>query len=168
MPKGTRGLWLLLALQLFCASYFGYDALRDALGYPDTNSLRDSDLFEYIFAAALLASLALAAREVWRLTQRHKRMAQQISIASGALHEIIDQHFEDWALTASEREVALLAIKGFSVAEMAEMRQTKEGTIKAQSAAVYRKAGVTGRLQLLSLFIEELMAERLIQGGTTA
>ena len=30
-------------------------------------------------------------------------------------------------------------------------------TIKAQTAAIYRKAGVTGRPQLLSLFIEDLM-----------
>ena len=58
--------------------------------------------------------------------------------------------------------MATLAIKGLSIAEIAALRETKEGTIKAQSAAIYRKAGVTGRLQLLSLFIEELMAEPLM------
>jgi len=32
-----------------------------------------------------------------------------------------------------------------------------EGTVKAQTNAIYRKAGVSGRPQLLSLFIEDLM-----------
>ena len=32
-----------------------------------------------------------------------------------------------------------------------------EGTVKAQTNAIYRKAGVSGRSQLLSLFIEDLM-----------
>lgn len=32
-----------------------------------------------------------------------------------------------------------------------------EGTVKAHSAAVYRKAGVTGRMQLVTLFLDELM-----------
>jgi len=40
------------------------------------------------------------------------------------------------------------------------MRNTAEGTVKAQTNAIYRKAGVSGRPQLLSLFIEDLMDER--------
>jgi DNA-binding CsgD family transcriptional regulator len=67
------------------------------------------------------------------------------------------QHFQDWGLTASDRDVALFAIKGLSISEIAEMRETREGTIKAQCNAIYRKAGVTGRPQLISLFVEELM-----------
>jgi DNA-binding CsgD family transcriptional regulator len=44
-----------------------------------------------------------------------------------------------------------------STQEIAELRQTSEGTVKAQTNAIYRKAGVSGRPQLLSLFIDELM-----------
>jgi DNA-binding NarL/FixJ family response regulator len=46
-----------------------------------------------------------------------------------------------------------------STAEIAGLRATSEGTIKAQTNAIYRKAGVTGRPQLLSLFIEDLMRD---------
>jgi hypothetical protein len=42
------------------------------------------------------------------------------------------------------------------------LRDTKQGTIKAQCAAVYRKADVAGRLQLLSVFLDDLMADDLI------
>ena len=58
-----------------------------------------------------------------------------------------------------EADVALFAIKGLSTAEIAALRQTSEGTVKAQTNAIYRKAGVSGRSQLLSLLIEDLMRD---------
>ena len=78
----------------------------------------------------------------------------------------MEDRFDDWSLTPSERDVAMLAIKGLSIAEIAEARQTKNGTIKAQSNAICRKAGVSGRPQLLSLFIDELMVDELIEPQT--
>ena len=63
-----------------------------------------------------------------------------------------------WGLTAAERDVAMFSLKGLSLQEIAALRRTSEGTVKAQTNAIYRKAGVNGRPQLLSLFIEELMA----------
>jgi transcriptional regulator, LuxR family len=56
--------------------------------------------------------------------------------------------------------VALFAIKGLSISEIAALRETAEGTVKAQSAAIYRKAGVNGRGALLSLFVEDMMDQR--------
>ena len=63
----------------------------------------------------------------------------------------------EWGLSPAERDVALFAIKGLSTSEIAALRTTSEGTVKAQTAAIYRKAGVSGRPQLLSLFIEDLL-----------
>ena len=79
-------------------------------------------------------------------------------VASGAFLELLEEHFVRWSLTPSERDVALLSVKGLSIGEIAALRETREGTVKAQCAAVYRKAGVSGRAQLLSLFVEDLMA----------
>ena len=76
--------------------------------------------------------------------------------------QLVEEYFEQWGLTPSEKDVALLAIKGLSISEIARVRETKDGTIKAQSNAIYRKAGVSGRSQLLSLFIEELMSDGLV------
>lgn len=70
--------------------------------------------------------------------------------------DLTEQRFADWRLSPAERDVALFSIKGMSVAEIAALRGTSEGTVKAQAAAVYRKAGVGNRHQLLSLFIEDL------------
>ena len=77
--------------------------------------------------------------------------------ARSAFRDVLEERFEDWSLTPAERDVALFAIKGFSTQDMALLRGVSEGTIKAQTAAIYRKAGVTGRPQLLSLFIDELV-----------
>ena len=69
------------------------------------------------------------------------------------------ERFDAWGLTAAEQDVALFAIKGLNTAEIAALRNTSEGTVKAQTNAIYRKAGVTGRPQLLSLFIDDLLDE---------
>jgi DNA-binding CsgD family transcriptional regulator len=92
------------------------------------------------------------------LRERHKA-EEQLRRASGAFMDLLHERFGEWGLTPSEKDVALFAIKGMSTAEIASLRATSEGTVKAQTNAIYRKAGVSGRSQLLSLFIEDLMRD---------
>lgn len=77
--------------------------------------------------------------------------------ASGQFHELMDRRFGEWGLTPSEKDVALFSLKGLSNAEIAEARGKSVGTIKAQCNSIYQKAGVTGRTQLISSFIEDLV-----------
>lgn len=81
----------------------------------------------------------------------------KLKAASTAFGEHIQSRFDDWRLTPAERDVALFAIKGLNLAEIAGLRDTSEGTVKAQTNAIYRKAGVSNRSQLVSLFVEDLM-----------
>jgi DNA-binding CsgD family transcriptional regulator len=81
----------------------------------------------------------------------------QLRRASSAFMQLLAERMAEWGLTPAERDVALFAIKGMSTAEIAALRSTSEGTIKAQTNAIYRKAGVTGRAQLISLFIDDLI-----------
>lgn len=158
----ARTLWALFALQAVCASFFLGDALADALamaGLPALDFATDSDAVEALVVVGLVVSLGFTGFELRRLLTRHRRVEDQLRAASGAFAELLDEHFERWALTPSERDVAILAIKGLTLGEIAEIRRTALGTVKAQTAAIYRKAGVGGRPQLLSLFIEELMGD---------
>ena len=155
------GLWLLFPLQALCAAFFLADGVFDLLGVENAPGVRDSDGFEYLVVIVLVVSLAFTGRQLFMMMSRHKRIEDQLRAASGAFAELVEEHFERWALTPSERDVAFLAIKGLSIAEIARLRETKEGTIKTQCNAIYRKAGVTGRPQLISLFVEELMGEGL-------
>ncbi|CAN0602842.1 unnamed protein product, partial [Ectocarpus sp. 12 AP-2014] len=148
-------------LQAVCALFFALDVVGDMTGRTWIMHIGESDTLEYLITVVLAVSLLFTGKQLLALLTRQKRLEQQMQIASGAFAELLEAHFDDWALTPSERDVALMAIKGLSIADMARLRETRDGTIKAQCNAVYRKAGVTGRPQLLSVFIEELMADGL-------
>lgn len=115
---------------------------------------------EFIQIGAVLGLIIGAGISLWALLQtmrRNRRVEDQLRAASGAFTELMEDRFDGWGLTAAERDVALFSLKGVSPQEIAELRGTSEGTVKAQTNAIYRKAGVSGRPQLLSLFIEDLM-----------
>lgn len=152
-------LWSLLLLQAFCAAFFLYDALADRFEFIKSLPMGENLTLETLIVAALVFGLIFTANEIRQVLGRQRRMEQQLQIASGAFAQLLEEHFDQWSLTPSEREVAFLSIKGLSIADMARVRNTKEGTIKAQCNAIYRKADVSSRTQLLSLFIEELLSD---------
>ena len=161
-------LWSLFALQGICCAYFLMDITWDLLWPTSFNLLADSDVLEALVTIALFFGLAFTGNELRQILTRQNQLEDQIKVASGAFSEVMEARFKDWALTSAEREIAILAIKGFSIAEMADLRETKQGTVKAQCAAVYKKADVTGRLQLLSVFLDDLMAEDLVASAKQA
>lgn len=163
MPSRSTALWSLFCIQALCCAYFLYDITLDWIRPTAFNPLTDSDLVEAMVTFVLFLGLAFTASELRRALSSHARLTQQLKVASGAFSAVIDAKFAAWALTSAERDVALLAIKGYSIAEIAELRQTAQGTTKAQAASVYRKAEVSGRLQLISLFLDDLMNDPLLE-----
>ena len=162
MPKSRPAfLWSLFLLQAVCSFFFIGDIIQDMGGHPEATGAI-SDVLEAGVAICLLLGTLFAGWELRKTLRREERMQQQLNVASGAFAEIMQTQFEAWGLSEAERSVALLGIKGYSISEIAKLRATKEGTIKAQNAAVYRKAGVSGRLQLLSHFVEDLLDDGLI------
>ncbi|TNC69835.1 helix-turn-helix transcriptional regulator [Rubellimicrobium roseum] len=115
------------------------------------------ELTEIGAALGLILGTVLGGVALRRSLIRTREAEARLRAASGAFMDLLEERFAAWGLTPAERDVALFAIKGMSTPEIAKMRQTSEGTVKAQTAAIYRKAGVSGRPQLLSLFIEDLM-----------
>ena len=71
---------------------------------------------------------------------------------------LINAFFDEWHLTQSEREIALLILKGIDNDSIAKMRGTAKGTVRAQCTKIYAKANVDSRTQLLSIFMEELIS----------
>jgi DNA-binding NarL/FixJ family response regulator len=53
--------------------------------------------------------------------------------------------------------VALLLLKGLAHKEIADARETSERTVRQQSLAIYRKAGLSGRAELSAFFLEDLL-----------
>ncbi|MDQ3565650.1 MAG: LuxR C-terminal-related transcriptional regulator [Pseudomonadota bacterium] len=76
------------------------------------------------------------------------------------LGSAIDAQFDRWQLTAAEREIALLMLKGLSHKEIARARDTSERTIRQQAQAIYGKANLSGRAALSAFFLEDLLLPR--------
>jgi DNA-binding CsgD family transcriptional regulator len=93
------------------------------------------------------------------------RWRQEARSLLAGLGEAIDAQFDRWALSAAEREVALLLLKGLSHKEIAEVRSVSEATARQQARAVYRKAGLSGRHDLAAFFLEDLMVPTETTGG---
>lgn len=160
--RRQTGLVVALSLQLMGLAFLGVEASLDVVGIEVEEVLGTRNLLEIIVVAALVVGAAITLREVMTLRARQRVLEDRLRAASGAFHDILEQHFDDWSLTPAERDVALMTVKGLSIAEIAQIRSTADGTIKAQSAGIYRKAGVSGRPQLLSLFIDELMGDGIL------
>ena len=76
------------------------------------------------------------------------------------LGEEIEKQFEKWQLTAAEREVGLLMLKGFSHRELAGLRGTTEATVRHQAQAIYQKSALPGRSAFCAYFLEDLLPSR--------
>lgn len=154
----------LIAVQSLCAAFFLWDVIEDILA--GLTSFSNFYLtVEAAAALALVSAIVFETRYLMRLMQRKAHLENQVSIAAGAFHEIMLAHFDAWGLTPSENDVALFAIKGLPIAEIARLRGSAEGTVKSQLNAVYRKAGVSGRGALLGVLIDELVAGPLVEAG---
>ena len=93
-------------------------------------------------------------------------METGLQIARGEMGSVIERFFAEWHLTTAERDVAMLLIKGYDNEAIARLRGRAAGTVRAQCARIYAKAGVDGRSQLLSIFMEELLGERLLPAAS--
>lgn len=153
----TYSIFVVLVVQALCAVFFLYNiavALFGLTPLPWTAY----EALELGAAVGLLAGSILGAFALRRSFARTALVEAQLRAASGAFMELLEERFVEWGLTPAEADVALFAIKGMSLSDIAALRNTSEGTVKAQTNAIYRKAGVSGRPQLLSLFIDELMS----------
>ena len=142
----------IFVVQLFCAVFFVSDIVMTILGIrasPIAWHLRE--LLEIGASIGLILGVVLGAVALHRALKRSNESEERLRLLSSAFMDVVDEKFAEWCLTAAEKDVALFLLKGMSTQEISELRQTSEGTVKAQTNAIYRKAEVTGRPQFLSL-----------------
>ena len=147
----------ILAIQAVCALFFLLNIAITVFGlHPLPWAAYEA--IEIGAALGLVLGSVLGALAIRRSHVRSTHVEAQLKAASGAFMDLLEERFSEWGLTPAERDVALFCIKGMSTPDIATLRATSEGTVKAQTNAIYRKAGVSGRPQLLSLFIDDLMS----------
>jgi DNA-binding NarL/FixJ family response regulator len=94
------------------------------------------------------AKEALASATVWQ----GKATALKVGLS-----EAISAQLKDWNLTEAEQEIAFLLIKGLSIGEIAEIRNTSAQTTRQQASTIYKKSQLEGRAQLSAFFLEDLL-----------
>ncbi len=156
--RRLRSAVAIVVLQAVAGVFFVIDSVSDVELSP-RGILAELSWFEVLVAAALLASVILGARLVRQLFREVRDRDRVIALARGALADVVAERFADWKFSASEADVAMFALKGCSSAEIARLRGSAEGTVRAQLSQVYAKAGVTSRSMFVALFIEELLED---------
>ncbi|MGV6805801.1 MAG: helix-turn-helix transcriptional regulator [Ruegeria sp.] len=144
----------MIVVQALCAAFYMGDALLDLDGNEPFAHL----VLESFVATILCLGIVYFMIDLRRLLSRMEQTKQGLRAAQGEMSSVIDTFFSRWGLTDAEREVGLLILKGIDNENIARIRGRAVGTVRAQSASIYGKAGVDGRAQLISVFMEELLA----------
>ena len=151
----------LFGLIVYCVSLIAFmvDFLSEVTGWKLLSALPWilHEIFTLMTLAGFCVGMYFIARSYRLAANNNRYLAKQLDAAKGAFQSGIDGYFEQWGLSEAEKDIALLTIKGMTISEIAEIRKTKNSTIKTQSSAIYKKAGVSSRAQLVSLLIEELL-----------
>ncbi|MEM6547864.1 MAG: hypothetical protein AAF713_08975 [Pseudomonadota bacterium] len=146
---------LFMAFVLFVFTVSAVEIAAEFLAEETLGEMAD-DLLRFIVSAVLLAILVAERlarrRELADLRgQLHKARgqlaktdSQSVKLASQC-RAVMQKQFEAWQLSASEQDVVIGILKGLSFREIAELRGTREKTVRQQVSTVYRKAGVGGR-----------------------
>jgi DNA-binding CsgD family transcriptional regulator len=127
-------------------------------------------IYEVALIVGALATTAvlwirwLRAEHTLSTTRRalHERQAERAAWRASAERALqgfgaaIDEQLSRWGLTAAEREVALLMLKGKSHKAIAYETGRSERTVRQHAVTVYQKSGLAGRAELAAFFLEGL------------
>jgi DNA-binding NarL/FixJ family response regulator len=154
---------MLIAAQAICAAFFLWDVGQDFNESGITLASNAYGILELFAAVLLVAAIIFELRYLQHILRRNSFLEENMSLAALAMHDIVKHMFSQWDLTKTEDEVGMLMVKGFSISEIARIRGSAEGTIKAHLNAIYRKSGTSSRAEVLSLLIDPLMATPLLE-----
>lgn len=157
-------------LAVFVLFVLGTSALEIFLEFSDGEAFGSMayDLIRFVVSAAVLALFVgehiahqQALRNLREQLQRGRGRLVQLDNQSQKLgsqyRAVLQRQFDAWKLTASEQDVVIMMLKGLSFREIAELRETREKTVRQQASSVYRKSGVTSRNELAAWFFEDLL-----------
>lgn len=109
------------------------------------------------------ASLALGAAFILLRQDRRRALAardtqsDRLNTLRTEFDSFLHARFAQWALSPAEVDIALLTIRGLKISEIADLRDTREGTIKSQLSSIFRKSGVHTRTAFVAQFMDEFL-----------
>lgn len=154
----------LIIISFACISFFiFYDLFLDV----GANAHAVHVVFELAVGLCALGWMIYFFRRYYNMIGIHKKISteaeewrQKATLFIEGLGSSIDEQFDVWQLTATEKEIALLLVKGLSTKEIATVRQGSERTVRQHAQAIYAKANLAGRAELAAYFLEDLLSPR--------
>lgn len=159
------GIIALILLVIMVLNFF--DVLTDiSLGVPTWHILSESSIvlisaigafFLFKEMRAKTSNIISLKNELNNTDDKLKNISEEMKNARHKYSEVIHTQFERWALTTSEKEVAIFLLKGLSFKEISAVRNTKEKTVRQQASTIYSKANVEGRHEFAAWFFEDFI-----------
>jgi DNA-binding CsgD family transcriptional regulator len=156
-----------LIVLIFFTTFFIVDITYDLKeGIPLAHIWHEAALFFIALVATLWQIRVIVQKnkhiqslnmELLETKQSYQEWKAKTHASSVQLGQMIDNEFGVWHLSQSEKDVALLLIKGFSMKEIADLRSTHEKTVRQQATSIYKKSGLSGRQELAAFFLEDLL-----------
>lgn len=153
LERRAVAITFLVLLQALTTIFFVADVAGDIAAEGWSRHL----FVESCATVTLLAGVVFGALQLRWLILHARLDETAVATARGAMSNLVRQRFLDWQLTPAEADVALFALKGFDTAEIANLRGAASGTIRAQLARIYAKAGVHSQVGLMALIVEDLI-----------
>ncbi|AYF44030.1 MULTISPECIES: helix-turn-helix transcriptional regulator [Halobacteriovorax] len=141
--------------------------------------LHEGASFEHVFEEAIIMIIGfIGAAYLWfkllfikkenirisanvsKLKTDLQNFKEQTKNLSEGISDKINEQLDDWNLTKSEKDIALLLLKGLSIKEIADIRSTAEKTIKQHCTKIYQKSNLSGRSELSAFFLEDILVIR--------
>lgn len=171
--RSSRVRTLVAALLVITAAFGVWDLVTDS-----PQNWRGSHALIEVLSILLALVSALLLGRGWREAERSlegarrslaERQAERDAWQARAqtvllgLAQAMDQQFGAWGLTPTEKETALMLLKGYSHKEVANLTGRSERTVRQHAVSVYRKSGLSGRAELAAFFFEDM----LLPSGST-
>jgi DNA-binding CsgD family transcriptional regulator len=151
-------LCVLLGLQLLSTAFFLYNITTDFFLFESfVIPWGLQEILEIVAVLVMLLGVVISSFLIFLLATRISRLDGQIRAVSGDFQDSVERQLEIWSLTPTEKQVAILVMKGFSNSEIAKLRGTTESTVKSQLTSIFRKTQLSSRQQLSTHLIEDIL-----------
>ena len=119
-----------------CEALLVFDVLSEFTGFEISIYSEYHVELESVAVFSLGISLLIVGANFLRLLRENRDFYAISEMATGEFLRLIEEQIKAWKFSDSEREIALLLIKGLTMQEIADVRETKPGTIKSQCNAI--------------------------------
>ena len=158
MLKHPGLVWTLVAIQTLGGGYFIWDILASIFGLPTLPLYWQwRELVEIGAVLGLILGAFLGVMLARAAAAEMRRASSALRLNSDRFTDEVSAYFSKLSLTPAEEEIAWFLLKGMSLGEIAGLRGTSESTVRAQSTAIYRKAGVNGKTRFVTQIVEDLL-----------